>query len=1302
MLPVALKPKTMIIVNETELMANQKASTTITPDVEFEALETSAGNSVLFSISSENVFYCTYEVPGDTHGWTRVDMSSVLATGNFQGKTIQAKSFDVGQDLSAGTIDLALVVTVNSQDYLYIAYNVADANMAGITAAWQQFPFDDQGSMQLAGKPINDVFVTRANGQMYVFADINTQDATNTLSRYAIDQSNTIMANILGYQQAWIPHGMSMDAQAGAITNAIGCGPDDAASGGIYTLCSIANLPQLQYAALFNGNDPGGPAFPVNFQLPAGTDATYKAMAVSASAQAPLTDLFFVTNTTINGKPTGALYFIPGNKQLVVNSQLPAFTQVYTHDLLYDIQSIHVNNWNDNIVLWGQSKYTDPTTGTVSSQLFVMEGVRGSETNAAAWSCPIPLLFGVENSTTYVNNAYSSHSSIDPTNGNAYGTCSVIFAHQADGSLVKLFQDPVTSAWQERFLLTEPLDANTVLYETTSYTSHVRITDDSNMVQPLIPVSIWASSPCSVYVNNTYSNLAFDTPLKTTADENGIVNIMQPVDTIGGLAFHLAVQDPNTKQWYTQTVNPFTATTANIKSQVPDGTNNHLSGNVYDEMNNPTPVAPNASADEQLATSKNIYSFYTNADQANLNADGLTTDQEQAGGWPNPATSVQAVIAAVATAGSAAKKPAGPIRVAKPERQARHMRFNAKTDKIWGCTFGKNAKHFEGIDEMKAMGLVLHDDGSMSLTMANGELGSFLGAIESKAGHLFKWMKSEAEKLEQAVIKLGEDGLDCLLTIAGTLYHFVVKCVNDVVNAIHTVLNAIKTAFADLVKWIGSIFAWHDFVATHSVIKNLFITYTSDAIDGISKLETKIQGCAAKAIGAIDQWAGVPDDSAQSQSADPSNNKDSGQHSPQSNWGHHHMKNNASNATLTLSSNDYSSPLQTLINAIQNEENILSDAADKLGAIFSNNSLQSMSVLDLLKQVAAVFADGILLSCENIMLAFLGLVADIIKGAVEEISDPKTAELKIPVLSTLYERFVGSPLTLLDLVCLLCAIPVTVVYKLANGGTAPFPAGDSDTIALSTAPDFATIAQLCMGPIAAQTAGLTANAALGGAFDPQLNNRWYRLFFAGNIMALVGGLAMSTIAGIKASSTPEVADSKIFGWLNAIFYLPYVGPDIVGNVPGIYYAQNDDLWYGDLNAACAGLGIIKAFWDIRYTGSPENNASAPPVEGGGFLKTGKTGYAAASPILDALLGLLWEVPVVFAYLNSNKNKNDIIDLVANTAFNITGPLSLLVNFAKGPVQFGAILASIGFNGVYGILSIAESLDGQPIDPIILY
>ncbi|HTE10259.1 MAG TPA: hypothetical protein VK645_04800 [Chitinophagaceae bacterium] len=1278
----------MKIVNETELMNNQKASATITPDVEFEAVETSAGNSVLFSISSENIFYCTCEVPGDTHGWTRADMSSILATGNFQGKTIQAKSFDVGQDLSAGTIDLALVITVDGQDYLYIANNVSDSNLAGIRGAWQQFPFDDQGAMQLAGKPINDVFVTRADGQMYVFADINTRDATNTLTRYAVDQSNTIMVNILGFQQAWIPHGMAMDAQAGAISNAIGCGPDDAASGGIYTLCNIANIPQLQYAAIFNNDDPGGPAFPVNFQLPSGTEATCRAMAVSASAQAPYTDLFFATNTTVNGVATGALYFIPAASQLVSGGKLPAFTQVFTNDLLYNIQSLHVDNWNNNIVLWGQSKYADPTTHITTSQLFVMECVRGQETNVNAWSYPIPLLFDVENSATYINSTFSSHSAIDPANGNAYGSCSVIFAHQAGGSLVKLFQDPVTSAWQQRFLLTEPLDVQTEIFDTTTYSTHIEITDDYNTTQINVPVAVWASSPCSVHINDAtntdaYFNLDTEKPLLLTTDTTGNVTIMQQVDSIGGIAYYVAVQDPATKQVYTQAINPMTNTVSRLNTQVPDSNKDYLQGVPVSASDGTQSLLVSSAHNSSTATTSNNISTICKQN-ANLNQDGLATGQS----WPN-AASVAAAFASVQAVSLSAGKPAVPPaikpivkRMARPDRRFRDIRFNPKTDKIWGWTFGKEAAHYEGIDAVKALGVVLNADSSLSLQLPNAELGSIFGNIEAKIGHIVKWMKTEAHNLEQAVVTFTDGVIDCVLKIAGNFYHFLAKCANDIVNLVHTVLNAIETAFDDIVKWIGFIFEYKDILNTHNVMKNLMLLYLDSSITNASSLKGKLQSMFTGLENNLNQLVGLPqiDTTQQSNSAQAS--KPSAANTPQANWGTHKLKSNGGNA----SSGNYNPPntgddpsgglLAAFHDIVQGEKDTFTDLKNNLASIIDN--FQTTSASELFEKILVTITDFLLNQAGTLLAAG----ADAMAGFASFVKETLTATIDIPVISWLYGKISGgAPFSILDLCCLIAAIPATIVYKVLEGA-APYPDSDETTQQLINAPDLATIQSIWAQPLDTINSGLLGHGGGGSATQ----TRYDTAVKVSNIFGMIGAVGVSITTTAKSGLFPGLKDNKYINIINSVCFLMYVLPDVTQSTQSL---NSDITWYNLINTEMTYMAVLKTGVDAV----------------GGWGWGWSELWSEASPAADFAINLLWQVPTCAGFYSSvtadhrEQNwANGVLCMTGGSAFDFSGILSLALQIAQededpttGPIAIGVACAAISlFNVIWGTSCILES------------
>ncbi|THU92755.1 hypothetical protein K435DRAFT_628344, partial [Dendrothele bispora CBS 962.96] len=72
--------------------------------------------------------------------------------------------------------------------------------------------------------------------------------------------------------------------------------------------------------------------------------------------------------------------------------------------------------------------------------------------------------------------------------------------------------------------------------------------------------------------------------------------------------------------------------------------------------------------------------------------------------------------------------------------------------------------------------------------------------------------------------------------------------------------------------------------------------------------------------------------------------------------------------------------------------------------------------------------------------------------------DVLDAPLNIPVISSLYKKISGDDLSFLDLICLISAIPATIVSKLATGNTL-FP-DNSTTSALINATDFNNLTSL--------------------------------------------------------------------------------------------------------------------------------------------------------------------------------------------------------------------------------------------------
>jgi len=1284
----------MKILHETQLMKNQKASTTILPDKAFEAVQTIDGHSLLFTLDDEEkVLNCIREVPGDTHGWVQVDLSSSLSKTCYNGDTVAVKAFDIAQDIcETNTVDIVMAVTVGGVDYLHIVTgfeNTLDnwSSNAPVFDTTTQFKFDypayTAGTYQ--AMPINDVQILDSNdgnGMQYIIADLVSDSGAQTITRFYIDVTKQH-----GY--AWLPHNLQATLNAGKITSILGCGPNDGPNndynvGGVYVLGTVNGAAQLFYTPTCNYLHPEEHASSTVFNLPAGYDSQYMAMALSASASnAPYTDIFFASN--------GSLYFLANADQKDTETTNATPTAIYTHDFFKNIQNIHVKNWNDNITIWGQS--IDPVD-MKTSRLFIMEGVAGQETNADAWSTPIILLVNVENSSAYVDNNYSLDSSVDSNNGNAYGSCNVLFAHLATGDLVKLFQDPVTSAWQERFLLTAPLDVMTEIFDTPTYSTHIEIDDDNNNPQINVPVAIWSSSPCSVHINdiaNTDAYFKLDTaePLLLKTDITGNITIMQPVDSIGGISYFVAVQDPAGKQTYSEAINPLAGSIAALQKKVPNGDKDYLSGaQVTAEDGTTKPLVSSDYSSQTPTYSSNIYTICNQ--NANLNQDGLLPGNS----WPDQAAMTAAfTTTSVAANASVTKKPIRKgrnivTRKATPDRQARHIRFNPKTDKIYGWTFGKDAKHFEGIEAVKALGLTLNADGSLSLS--NVQVGSLFGWIEAKAGHIFKWVQSEADKLEKAVVTFTDGVIHCVLTIAGEVYHFVAKCANDIVNLVHTVLNAIKTAIDDIIQWIGFLFDFDDILRTHSVTANILKVSIDDAVKNMSSMKANISKSFNSIVNDLNQLVGLPSlpdtqQSSSNQSPAPSSAK-----TPQAQWGTHKLKSNGQNTSCSSFTPDTMDdsvigPLMTALQGfIDNEQTTFSNLQTNFKSIIDN--AQTLTVTQIMEQVLAAIADFFIEEVEDLILALVDVIAALLVTAQHVM----TAPIEIPVISWLYKKITkGSEFTLLDLCCLITAIPATIVYKLAEN-EAPFSQGNLAE-QLSSAPDLKTVQAILSQPLSSFTTGVGAH----GGSDPLNDTAFDVIVKVANISAMVGAVGTSVCTYMKSGVIDTLKDNKYINTANTAFFMLYVWPDLISSLKTNTTSSN---WTDDFNNWCTWVCMGKVLTDgvAGFYGETKPWAMA---------------WGAVSSWADLVINVAWQAPTTVAFYNAyeaykkeGRNgttaelANDIIEFIGGTFFDFSGMLSPALaaasssfTTAQGKLAItGAMIPITLFNLIWGTSCILDS------------
>jgi hypothetical protein len=521
-------------------------------------------------------------------------------------------------------------------------------------------------------------------------------------------------------------------------------------------------------------------------------------------------------------------------------------------------------------------------------------------------------------------------------------------------------------------------------------------------------------------------------------------------------------------------------------------------------------------------------------------------------------------------------------------------------------------------------------------------LDSASSAIEVAAGDLWNWVKSEWNDVETFVVQEGEDAWHFICTIAGEVYDAILDCVASVVNAIEFVFNKIKVSIEELIAWLGFLFEWQDILRTHNVLKNLFFQYAKKIVTDIGSTQTSLNSAISGIEAQIDSWAGLEDDGTTIGTSQQSATNPPGGNSPQANWALQHTSNNLTSATTPDADpiNANSSLIDQLQEIAENEgQDILTAMNQVKTEVF--DVVSSLTPAQAVKKLVAIVGDLILNTAEN----FLDLLLDLIQSLVSGLVDVLTAPIDIPILTPIYKLITnGSSLSILDLMCLVGAIPATVIYKVVVGST-PFP-DNSTTTSIINAPDWNTLA----GVIAPKTSSANVKAlkqkdsavtrvARAQELDISEEDVLNVISSVLDFLAFPAAVVVASCGLIKATGISSLAVRKVA----FAGYCFYCGPDIESLFadPGV--------WYNEYNIFIAELSIGKAYID-NLTSAADN--------------TGWNDWG--SPIVEAVINTVWLAPPIGAFVaardSGDGDKQSTIDgFVANLLFDIGGMLTPLTS-----------------------------------------
>jgi hypothetical protein len=539
---------------------------------------------------------------------------------------------------------------------------------------------------------------------------------------------------------------------------------------------------------------------------------------------------------------------------------------------------------------------------------------------------------------------------------------------KSDGSLALMTKDTTTDLWAPQ---TVSLDVPDTALQLNTYTTRITVTDLTGVAVSSQTVHLSADADVPALVNGQYYLLKRAVAKPVTTDPSGVITIVLETGDLTAPVYTVSVAEVSTHA----------DAGADVKTALRGITEGSQIANA--QRSDGQPLFPNGANGSACAA-------------AAEGVQELMKVQDDLAGNPHR------VQAARALAATAPQRLAG-LATAAPGRAAR-----------------------------SAFGVRFTPDGAVTLRgkealAAQAELGD---AIFLDPGDLIGALWSGAQQAGQWFLNAVDDGWQFLVDLGGQLVSFVFELAAQAVAAINWVLqNTLGLSLEDLIAWLGYMFNWDDILRNHMVlvhIANLGLDY---AVAQVGAMKVSLHDAANTVRSAlindrlvVDQSNALFADRARSgppDSADPGN-------SAQASWGQQQMASNGASATVA--------PV-----AIGDLDNILSGLTEAEAQVFQNaaglfqtqlvDNFDDLSWGEILTEFLNIVGAAIIDTIENVAMTVLEAVTALVAIFKQMVN----ARWDIPVLTYVYEQIIcggdGSKLTLMDLGCLLIAIPATIACK---------------------------------------------------------------------------------------------------------------------------------------------------------------------------------------------------------------------------------------------------------------------------------
>ncbi|OXG01696.1 hypothetical protein, partial [Flavobacterium araucananum] len=292
--------------------------------------------------------------------------------------------------------------------------------------------------------------------------------------------------------------------------------------------------------------------------------------------------------------------------------------------------------------------------------------------------------------------------------------------------------------------------------------------------------------------------------------------------------------------------------------------------------------------------------------------------------------------------------------------------------------------------------------------------------------------------------------------------------VEKVIDALEAIFSALLTLVKDLIQFLKFLFSWDDITRTKDVMQNILMMYMDYGVTKLEGVKSEVNNEIAQLEKSINAWASISTDSDEMDNANQpmsytqSQTDYTGVYTSPNSYLQDHFTNNIANASSSVENtsevlaNLIKESLVDLTKALKDETKNFQMAIDRFQTeLFDNDQYKTMSLIEILQTSCAIIADLVLDSVATL----IDLVIDFIVTIFESIIDLLSVPIWIPIVSDILEEIFGFEFqfSLLDIICLTCAVPATLIYKLLNQ-KAPFTEDDGFSTQIINAKDYESLA----------------------------------------------------------------------------------------------------------------------------------------------------------------------------------------------------------------------------------------------------